>query len=199
MNTETLPVEPEVLPAEEVVEARTIVSDEAPEPELDPVDPEDGEEEDDEPDDGEDVCYSAIHITGHVTYHFDSREPWQVEADWKNAKAFPILPNSGKGPSLSKEEWTYLEELKKEDPKRFARKDAKVHAFSLGDRVFNPEHLLSVGPALDMIQPSEDDILGPDDGDQDPPLPVVPPAPERRAGSGRDRLRAQLGGLGGRN
>ena len=90
--------------------------------------------------------------------------------------------------------------LKKEDPKRFARKDAKVHAFSLGDRVFNPEHILSVGPALDMIQPSEDEMHGDgddDDGGQDPaPAPVAPVVKPERRGGGKDRLRAHLGGAG---
>jgi hypothetical protein len=197
VTLKTEAIEPEVIPADADVEAKDVEL----ETELEPDEPDDEDEDDeDEDDDGEDIWYSAVHITGHITYHQDNREPWQVEADWKFSKAFPILPNAGKGPSLTKEEWDHLAQLRKEDPKRFARKDAKVHAFSLGDRVFNPEHLLSVGPAADMIQPSEDDMLGPDDGDQGPPpapAPVEPPA-KRRASGGRDRLKAHLGG-GGKN
>jgi len=192
-------LEPEVLDADEAVDAKPVrKAEHAPEPQLDPDEPEDGAG--DEGDDGEEEWYAVIHITGHVTYHRDTREPWQVEADWKLAKAFAILPNSGgKGPSLSDEEVEYLDQLQKEDPKRFQKKDAKVHAFTLGDRVFNPEHIVSVGPALDMIQPSEEEIMGPEEPDSDDQGPSQPPSHPKSQGSGRDRLRAHFGGGGARN
>ncbi len=111
-------------------------------------------------DDEEENLYSVILLNGIVTYHYDSRDPWQVEADFKFSQAFPVLPNSGgKGPALSDEEWEYLGQLKSEDPKRFARKDARIYAFSLGDRVFNPGQIASVGPAADMMQPDSEELV----------------------------------------
>lgn len=154
-------------PHEEAEPTVTPVAEESPQ------DPEDLFE-DDEDDEGELIWYAAIHATGHVTYHQDDRDPLEVESDWKFAKAYPILPNVGHGPSLTEEEWDHLEDKKRLDPKRFARKDAKVYAFSLGERVFDPSALVSVGPARDMYPPWSDERNwfdgdgGPDDGGDQP-------------------------------
>jgi hypothetical protein len=145
-------------------------------PELDTSGPDDGDtssSEGDGDDDGERRLYEyvALYKNGHVTNHMDERTPAEIAFDHRMALLYPVLPKS----YMTEAEMDRWEDLARQDPKRYQRKDAKAYIFVIGYGTGDSDE----GDDLESLDPREIQALvqaesfGPpppsfdDDDDQD--------------------------------
>lgn len=87
-----------------------------------------GQEGEDDGEDAEVFLYIAFMRTGGVIHFQDFRNPIALRAEWRLARAFPLLGHS----LLTEEEERHVAALKAADPRRFKSNDARVYSFTLG-------------------------------------------------------------------